>query len=224
MFTLALRAFSQVFEPHFRKILIRSLLATIVVLIAMWLAINAGVQVLLSNFSDLPGWVDWVVGAFTGVGVFIALGYLLAPVCAIVVAFYQDSIAEIVERDDYPAHPVGRPLPFDQALLSALRFAGIVLLANIVALLLLLVPGVNLVAFFLINGYLLGREFFEFAATRYLKVKDAKLLREFHSKQVFTAGLLIAVVLSIPILNLITPIFATIYMVHVYKRLHGKSL
>jgi uncharacterized protein involved in cysteine biosynthesis len=43
---------------------------------------------------------------------------------------------------------------------------GIVLVGNIIALMLLLVPGVNIVAFFLVNGYLLGREFFEFAAMR----------------------------------------------------------
>jgi CysZ protein len=88
----------------------------------------------------------------------------------------------------------------------------------VIALLLLLVPGVNLVAFFIGNGYLLGREFFEAAARRFHDRGAARALRQANAGRVFIGGLVIALFLAIPILNLFTPLFATAFMVHVYKQ------
>ena len=102
------------------------------------------------------------------------------------------------------------------AIVSA-KFLGLVLLGNLLALLLLLVPGVNLIAFFVVNGYLLGREFFEFAAMRCRSEADAKALRRRNAGTVFGAGLLIAAVLSVPIVNLLAPLFAAAMMVHLHK-------
>ncbi|MGH9808822.1 MAG: EI24 domain-containing protein, partial [Terriglobia bacterium] len=87
------------------------------------------------------------------------------------------------------------------------------------ALFLLLSPGVNLIAFYLGNGYLLGREYFELAAMRHLPIEDVKRLRKANVGYVWMCGLIIAVIASVPILNLITPIFATAFMVHIYKQL-----
>jgi CysZ protein len=103
------------------------------------------------------------------------------------------------------------------ALLQSLKFFGVVIAGNIVALLLLLVPGVNIAAFFVVNGYLLGREFFEFAAMRHRPEADAKALRRRHTGTVFLAGLLIAAFISVPLLNLLAPLFAAAMMVHLHK-------
>jgi CysZ protein len=70
-----------------------------------------------------------------------------------------------------------------------------------------------------VNGYLLGREFFEFAAMRFRPPEEARAFRKAHGTTVFLAGLLIAGFLAVPILNLLTPIFATVMMVHLHKRL-----
>ena len=94
-----------------------------------------------------------------------------------------------------------------------------VLLGNLLALFLLLVPGVNIAAFFLVNAYLLSREFFEFAAMRFRSEAEARALRRKHALTVFLAGLVIAVFLAVPLLNLLTPLFAAAMMVHLYKRL-----
>jgi len=93
----------------------------------------------------------------------------------------------------------------------------VIILGNLIALLLLLVPGVNLIAFFLVNGYLLGREFFEFAAMRFRTPDEARQLRAKHAATVFTAGLVIALFLAIPFVNLLTPLFAASLMVHLHK-------
>ncbi len=83
-------------------------------------------------------------------------------------------------------------MPIGPAIASSLKFLGVVIAGNIVALLLLFIPGVNLIAFFLVNGYLLGREFFEFAAMRFRSPEEARLFRAKHASTVFLGGLVIA--------------------------------
>ena len=141
----------------------------------------------------------------------------MAPVTAIIAGLFLDDVAEAVERTDYPADPSGRALPVLPALIQSLKFFGVVIAGNIVALLLLLIPGVNIAAFFVVNGYLLGREFFEFAAMRHRSELEAKALRRRHAGTIFLAGLLIAAFISVPLLNLLAPLFAAAMMVHLHK-------
>jgi len=75
------------------------------------------------------------------------------------------------------------------------------------------------VILFLANSYLLGREYFELAAMRFLPPHKAKLLRKTNAIYVFLAGMVIAVFVSIPVINLATPIFAMAFMVHVHKHM-----
>ena len=97
------------------------------------------------------------------------------------------------------------------------------LAVNLAALLLLLVPGVNLIIFFLANAYLLSREYFELAAMRFASPAEARALRQQNAVTVFFAGFLIAPLLMVPILNLITPVYGTAFMVHLHKRLAARS-
>ncbi len=97
-----------------------------------------------------------------------------------------------------------------EAILASIKFFGVVIIGNLIALMLLFIPGINIIAFFLVNGYLLGREFFEFAAMRFRSAEEAKLLRSRHSGTVFAAGLVIALFLAVPIVNLLTPLFAAV--------------
>ncbi|WP_346907004.1 sulfate transporter family protein [uncultured Roseibium sp.] len=215
MLSAASRAFGQVFEKPFRAIFWKMLGFTLAVLLVIWIAL----QGLVAGFVDLPySWLNTALSILTGVGAVIGLGFLIAPVSALFAGLFQDEIADIVETQDYAADPPGKAMALIPSILLAIKFTGVVILGNIFALLLLLVPGINLVAFFVVNGYLLGREFFEFAATRFMPVEDAKRLRKAKSGTVFMGGLVIAGVLAVPILNLITPIFATIFMMHVFKQ------
>ena len=82
-------------------------------------------------------------------------------------------------------------------------------------------PGVNVAAFFIAltaNAYLLGREYFEMAAVRFSSPSDAARLRRAHGPAVFGAGILVALLLLVPIVNLATPLFAIALMVHLHKR------
>jgi uncharacterized protein involved in cysteine biosynthesis len=49
-------------------------------------------------------------------------------------------------------------------------------------------------------------------------------MRRAHHTQIFLAGLLIAMFVSIPIVNFATPLFAMAMMVHLHKRLSSKRV
>jgi CysZ protein len=164
-------------------------------------------------------WIDAYAVLLAGVGLVVGLGYLIPPVSMLVAGFFLDDVAERVEQESYPADPVGRALPLAQSILSSARFALTILAVNLVALLFLFIPGVNVVAFFFANTYLLGREYFALAAGRHLPPAEVNALRARHSGTVLLAGAAIALLAIIPLANLLTPLFGTALMVHLTKKL-----
>ncbi|MEQ8298836.1 MAG: sulfate transporter family protein [Nitratireductor sp.] len=224
-------AAAQLFTAEFRQVFLKSLGLTLLALVALWFGLSGlfdtfampWIDELLPGFPAWAGWLGFVTALLFGLGLAIGLALLVAPVTALIAALFLDDVAEIVEAADYPQDPPGQPLPAMRALWLSLKFFAVVILANLVALLLLLVPGVNIAAFFLVNGYLLGREFFEFAALRFRSEEDARALRRRHAGTVFMAGLVIAAFLAVPLLNLLTPLFAAAMMVHLHKALSARS-
>jgi len=220
----ARRAFARMTMPAFRAALLKALGLTLLVLGALWMALGGLLRTYLwpwlAGFLPAAAWTEWLgllAAIAGGMALAVALALLIAPVTAIIAGLFLDDVAEAVERQDYPLDPPGEAMPPLRALVLAAKFFVLVVLGNVIALLLLLVPFVNLFAFFIINGYLLGREFFEFAAMRHRGEADAKALRKRHAATVFLAGLLIAALLAVPILNLAVPIFAAVMMVHLHK-------
>ena len=105
------------------------------------------------------------------------------------------------------------------SLYVGLRFGALSLLVNLAVPALTLFTGVGFVGFFVLNGYLLGREYFELAAMRHLPFPEAVNLRRQRSFDVFIAGMIVAVFVAVPLLNLFTPLFATAFMTRTVKRL-----
>ena len=212
----ALAAFAQIFSPPFRTILFKSLALTLAVLVLAWFALD---RLALSLAHLGAGWFSSALSALLGFGLFIGLAYVAAPATSIVASFFFDDIAGAVERSLGGGVAPGRPAPAIASALFALRFAGVSLLVNIIALMLLLAPGVNLIAYFGANAYLLGREYFELAAMRYRAPDAAWAMRRHFSVRVFFYGLIIAGFVAIPVLNLLTPLFATALMTRLHRRL-----
>ncbi|MGD9501552.1 MAG: sulfate transporter family protein [Methyloceanibacter sp.] len=219
MLSAAGQAFSDVFTPPFRAVLLKCVGFTI----ALLALLIVGIEWTFSHFVEWPGWIEKAIEWLGGLALVVGSIFLIAPVTSLIAGFYLDDIAALVEREHYPADPPGRALPTLEATGVALRFFFAVLLVNLAALFLLLIPGVNLVAFYLGNGYLLGREYFELAAMRHLAPAEAKTLRRANRLTVILAGLVIAAIATVPILNLITPLFATGFMVRVYKNLSRRA-
>ena len=221
-------AFSRLFSPEFRAVFLKTLGLTVLALVALWFALTGLVDWLAlpwvhSLLPGLPSWAGWLSGIIAAIALAFGMALLIAPVTAIVAGLFLDDIAEVVERTDFPGDPAGKAMPALRSLVLSIKFLGVVIAGNIIALLLLLVPGINIAAFFVVNGYLLGREFFEFAAMRFRPEAEARALRRKYAGTVFLAGLLIAAFLAVPLLNLLTPLFAAAMMVHLHKAVGARE-
>jgi CysZ protein len=215
MLSAAGQAFQELFTPPFRAVLIKCVGFTIGLLILLVVAVEWS----FSHFVQWPGWIETTIEWLGGLALVAGSIFLIPPVTSLIAGLYIDDIAAQVERTNFPADPPGRELPVAQSVWLALKFFVVVLLVNIAALFLLLIPGVNLIAFYLGNGYLLGREYFELAAMRHSSAAEARSLRKANRLTVLLCGLVIAGLASVPILNLVTPLFATAFMVRIYKGL-----
>jgi CysZ protein len=216
----AVDAFAQIFTPPFRATLLKSLGLTIALLAVIWF----GLDRLAGAFIRVEAsWLATVVSLIVGLGLVVGLAFLIAPVTSLVASFFLDDISAIVERTIEPNGSPGRPIPAGAAAVFALRFAGLSILVNLIALALLFAPGVNIIAFLAANGYLLGREYFELAAMRFREPAEARQMRRHFELRIFLAGLIIAGFVAIPLLNLCTPLFATAFMTRMHKRLAGAA-
>jgi CysZ protein len=219
MIEAAVLALRDILSPPFRGVLVKALALTIALLVALWLTL----EWLFSHFVVTPWpWLDTALEVMTGVGFLVGLGFLVAPVAALFAGLFLDDVAEMVELTHYQADPLGRPQPLFVGIVTAAKFLLLVLLVNAVALPLVLILGFGFLIFLAANAYLLGREYFELAALRHHDEPAARRLRRDHAGTIFAAGLLIAAFLAIPIVNLLGPLFATAFMVHLEKRISGQ--
>jgi CysZ protein len=216
MLDAAALALRDILSPPFRGVLWKSIGLTLALLVGLWVAL----QWLLTHYVNLPyAWLDAGFSILTGIGLIVGLGFLIAPVAALFAGLFLDEIAEVVERTHYPGDPAGRALPVVRSLATSLRFLLVVLLVNAVALPLVLFLGFGFLIFLVANAYLLGREYFELAARRFHTEETVQRMRARHSATLFAAGLIIAAFVAIPVVNLLAPLFATAFMVHMQKRI-----
>ena len=184
---------------------------------------EAVVSTFLLPFLGPWPWLTTAMSWLLGAGLVVGLGFLIAPVTSIFAGVFLDDVAEAVEQRHYPNDAPGRPLPIVKSAGIATRFFGLVVLGNLLALLLVLFLGLGIVIFFVVNGYLLGREYFQFASLRHVSSEESERLRQNNSGAVFFAGLVMAGLLAIPFLNLLTPLFSGALMVHLFKYVQRKD-
>ncbi|WP_119418348.1 EI24 domain-containing protein [Desertibaculum subflavum] len=206
-------------EPAMRGVVARTLAITLgAYVVAIALALQLPRLIPDTGYE----WLNAAAAILSGIGAIFLLAVLFPVVVSAVVGLFLDDVAEAVERRHYPADPPGRALGLVPAVLMGLRFAGLVLLVNLIALpfyiLLLFLPPFGLVLFYLINGYLVGREYFDLIATRHLPADRAAELRGAYGFRVVLAGALGAFLFTLPLAALLAPLVTTAAFVHLYKR------
>ncbi len=214
LFEAALAALREIMSPPFRAALVKSLGMTLVFLALAWIGLD---KLAMSYLAVDHPWLQLALTYATGFGLFIFLAFLLGPISVVVASLFLDDLADVVEEGLYPPGRRGRAIPATQALAMGLRFAAVAAGVNLLALFLLLIPGVNAAAFLFANAYLLGREYFLFAATRFRSLDEAVALRRRYAPQLFLAGLFIAAFVATPGLNVLTPLFGVAFMARVHK-------
>ena len=234
MFAALSKAIQQCSDPTFRRVLLRSLGFSVVVFVVLWivagLLLSWGGGWLLDWMDPQGFWRDTLEVLFgaAGVGGVLFASFILFPaVMVMVMSFLLEDIAEAVEARHYPALPPARPQPVGEMLRSGLAFAAVTVAINLLALpfylLLIFLPPLNLFLFYGVNGYLFGREYFEIVALRRQTPSDAKRARRHFRGRLFLAGILIAVMMTIPLVNLFAPIVATGFMVHLFEDLKRRA-
>ena len=237
MFAALGKALAQSFDPAFRGVFFRSLLVSVGLFVLVWVLAWLGLGWAGDWFAGWlaeqevggfwAGALDWLFGAAGLAGVVVASFLLFPAVTGLVLSLFLEEIADAVERRHYPGLPASRKQPLGEALGNALSFAATTILLNLVFLplylLLLFLPPFNLFVFYGLNGYLLGREYFELVAVRRLEPRPLRNMRKAYRWRLLLAGIFVAVMLTIPVVNLAMPIVATGFMVHVFEDLRRRG-
>jgi CysZ protein len=233
MLDAAAKALSQILSAPMRSILWRSIglaLALVVVLaiglqrLLSWLATSGegwAEAMLGPGFHTPINILAWIVSIAAGLGVVVGAVFLMPAITSLVASVFVDDVADHVEREYYPAERPGTALPFGLAMTEGIKTALLTIVVYLIALPFVFFAGAGFVAFFIATAWLLGREYFELAAMRFRSPADAKAMRRDNAAILFVAGLVIAAFVSIPIVNLATPLFGMAFMVHMHKRLSG---
>jgi CysZ protein len=211
MINALVRALRQLADPAVQRLLLRCVLLTL----ATFVVLIAGVAGLLFglDLTDLS-WLDPVL-ATAGSAVVLVLAWLLFPVTVgVILGLFAEQVIELVERRHYPDLPKAPGMSLAAQAYTGLRFLLVALPLNLIALPLYLIPGANLPVYFALNGYLLGREYFELVAGQRLSMREVARLRRAQRGRLWLAGMAIALMLLIPLFNLVAPVVAIAFMVH----------
>jgi CysZ protein len=221
-----IRAFNltlaQLPSKPFRQVFWWSVLLSLATGIVLW----AVVLWLLTDtqfFGSLPGvgtWVDTAIQWAGGLAAFLLTIVLLPAFLGIFASLFLETICRAVERRYYPELAPPRDQSIWEGVWTGLRFAVIIVFFNILFLpAFIFLPGV---AYWLLNGILFGREYYELVSYRRMSPRDAAALRRHQRVPLFIGGIVIAVIASIPVLNLLLPLFGTAFMLHIYQGISSR--
>jgi len=226
------KALSQLGDPVLRRVLLIGVAGSAVVFILLnvlvWWIFSSTVD--LSSLS-LWGWLedvlDWIAGFVVGLSLLIVSAVLFPGVSTIIVGFFLEDVVVAVEARYYPNELPARPQPVSEVVASTARFALMVIGLNLLCLpfylILMFIPPLNLVLYYVLNGYLISREFFELVALRRMEPAAALNMRRQSRGKIMAAGMLLTFLLTIPIVNFLTPVIATAFMVHLFHSLPGRQ-
>ncbi len=170
----------------------------------LYTAIKFGIWLLASAVMIVP-----IFMSFWSLMIFIA-------------SFFDEYIAEKIERFRYPQLAIGQPQPFWREFRQDVLFTVKMVFINLFILLIPIFWPFLWLIFPLVNGYLLGVYFFRMAGGRHIGRKAAGELAKCHRSEILLAGLLIVFASALPVVNLIVPFWGVAMMVHLYHAIDSK--
>ncbi len=214
MFSALIKGIRQLSDPAAQKVVWMGIGAAILTFAALWAAIGTVLaETSLFETSWLEGIADVLGGALT-----LVLTWLLFPsVISAVIGLMLERIAGAVEARHYPHLPAPNDPPLTESLIQAAKFLGVMVAVNLLMLPFLFFGPLFPFIYYGANGYLLGREFFELVSHRRMSPADARTMRKQRQTAVIMVGILFAFLMTIPIINLLTPVIATAAMLHLFE-------
>jgi len=220
-----LKALGQITDGRFLGVLAIGLGLTLALLVGFYVVFVTVIGWVVPESFSLPwiGEITWVDTALTWASVPLMLvlsSILMVPVASAFISMFLETIAAAVERKHYPNLPPARAIGIFEGLVDALKFLGVLLAVNLAALVLYLIfTPLSPILFWVVNGILLGREYAQLVALRRSDVAGAAAFRRRHRPTIFAAGVLMAVPLTIPVVNLLVPVLGAATFTHLYHRL-----
>ncbi|WP_372887027.1 EI24 domain-containing protein [Shimia sp.] len=222
-----LRALGQLGDRRFRRVLWLGIGLTFALLVAayaglLWVIdIFFGEEAFFPVFEDIT-WIGDLLGLTSFIFMIVLSVFLMVPVASAITSMFLEDVARAVEDRHYPHLPSVGSVPLSEAVKDTLGFLGVLIAANLLAVVIYaFLPGFSLFIFWALNGFLLGREYFQLAAMRRLGREGAKALRKRHRATIWLAGTLMAMPLSVPLVNLLVPILGAATFTHLFHQLQA---
>jgi uncharacterized protein involved in cysteine biosynthesis len=211
------RALGDLISPPLRKVVALSLAIAVVTFVVLWIVVALAL-------AHLPtvGWrvVNWLIDLAGAVGVLLLSWLLFPAVVTMINGLFLERVMTAVEAIHYPGRSPPRSQSITEAVRGGVRLMMLSLALNLLALpIYIFFPGLNIIVFLGLNGYLFGREYFELVALRRLTPVMTKQVRHRFAARVFSGGVIIAAMFAVPFVNLIAPVVAAAFMVHTFERL-----
>lgn len=219
------RALAQVTDTAFLRVLLLGIGLTLALLVGITLLFVWGLNAVLPDTFSLPwigeiAWVDNVLSIGFVALMLVLSVFLMVPVASAFTGIFLDDVAAAVEARYYPHLPDVTPVPLGETLRDSLGFLGLIVGVNLLALGFYVFAGPFVpLLFWAVNGFLLGREYFQLVAMRRLGRQGAVAARKRHRGTIWAAGALMAAPLSIPIVNLFVPILGAATFTHIFHAL-----
>lgn len=220
-----LLALGQIGDPRFRRVLFLGVGLTFALLVASYAGFLWLINAVVGEEATLPvlgevRWLDDLLSVSSFIFMMVLSVFLMIPVASAITSMFLDEVAQAVEDKHYPTLPKVEGVGFGDALRDTLNFLGVLILANILAFVLyVMFAPAALFIFWGLNGFLLGREYYTLAAMRRVGRVRAKELRSKHTATIWLAGTLMAIPLSVPLVNLLIPILGAATFTHIYHML-----
>ncbi|WP_341860726.1 EI24 domain-containing protein [Gymnodinialimonas sp. 57CJ19] len=221
------KSLRQLTDSRFIGVLALGIGLTVGLLVAFYGAFALFIGWMLPDSFSLPwiGEITWVDDALTiaGIPLMLVLSiFLMVPVASAFMGIFLERVASAVEDRHYKGLPPSRGLSIGEALVDVAKFLGVLTLVNLVALILYLIfAPLAPILFWVVNGVLLGREYGQMVALRRETAAGAAAFRKRNRPTLFAAGVLMAVPLTIPVVNLLVPILGAATFTHLYHMLNA---
>jgi CysZ protein len=215
MFHPMFRAFSQMDDPVFLGVLLRSLALSVLAFIGLLAGSIWAVHAVVGQ----PGWLGWAAGLLGGLAAATLAVWLFVPAAVLIATLYLDRVAAAVDRRFYPGLPPPHGAPLSVQAWDGVALGAQVLALQIVALLLALaLPGIGLVLGWAIAGWAIGRGLFVAVAMRRMSRMEALRLYGRRRGAIFMQGGVLALASIVPLLNLLIPVLGVAALTHVLNQ------
>jgi len=223
------QALNQATEPAFRTVIWLGLALAVALLVAMYAAILLVVDLFTPGALILP-----MAGEVRGLSTLLSPGsfvfllglsvFLMTPVASAFTGVFLDDVADAVESRHYAHLPAAPRAGLWVTLTDGARYFGILVGLNLLGMIAFSLSGpAGFAVFWALNGFLLAREYFTLIARRRLSAGTVAQMRRDWRLRIWGAGLVLAVALSVPVVNLFVPVLGVVAFTHLFHAIVART-